>query len=187
MKDCWIEDKLIKLKDVKNVQVNDPASKRNPYMRGMANGLILADAIFEEKDPEYIDSPLSEEKPKFCYAPIKSSELPPSYPQIPSNTTSPEENKPKLQREWRAGTDIEQGQLVYIKDDLVYPFESKPKEWCVCKKPDIYEDFPNCNKCGKSIKPQSSQGIEKLPISMDYVDIRGKINELIDYINSQGK
>lgn len=49
-------DKINTLKQV--IETNKKHAKENPYMRGLANGLILALAILEDKEPEYI--PLEE-------------------------------------------------------------------------------------------------------------------------------
>ena len=47
------------------IQCSDGNWNYNPYMHGMANGLILALATIEEKDPEFISPPerwISEKK-----------------------------------------------------------------------------------------------------------------------------
>lgn len=45
-----------KLKDVKDVQCQEGNWTVSEYMRGLANGLILAVAILNEKDPVYFDA-----------------------------------------------------------------------------------------------------------------------------------
>ena len=55
----WILDKFIltddkrikKLDDIIKTQLANPANKTDNYMRGLSNGLILAKAIFTDKDP----------------------------------------------------------------------------------------------------------------------------------------
>ena len=39
------------------IQIEDPASKTDPYMRGMANGMLFAKSCFENVEPKYIDEP----------------------------------------------------------------------------------------------------------------------------------
>jgi hypothetical protein len=45
------------LRDVEAVQKSDGNWNYNSYMHGMANGLILALAIMEDRDPVYLDTP----------------------------------------------------------------------------------------------------------------------------------
>lgn len=45
------------LRDVVAVQCSNGNWNANPYMHGMANGLILALAIMEDKTPQYLDAP----------------------------------------------------------------------------------------------------------------------------------
>ena len=45
--------KLEELKNCKNIQCSKGNYDQGEYMRGMTNGLILAEAIMEGKDPEY--------------------------------------------------------------------------------------------------------------------------------------
>jgi len=45
------------LKDLKNVQCSDGNWNHDPYMHGMANGLILASSLFEAGEIEYLDRP----------------------------------------------------------------------------------------------------------------------------------
>ena len=51
-----------KLYDLVKIQVNDPSSKTDRYMRGMANGLICALAVFKKWEPIYINAPTEGEK-----------------------------------------------------------------------------------------------------------------------------
>lgn len=51
---------LEKLKSVVAIQVSDGNWDANEYMRGMANGLILAEAIMENRSPEYKNPPTKE-------------------------------------------------------------------------------------------------------------------------------
>ena len=48
--------KIEKLKEVTKIQCSKGNYDVNEYMRGMANGLILAEAIMEDKDPKYIET-----------------------------------------------------------------------------------------------------------------------------------
>ena len=50
---------LEKLWQLVKIQVDDPSSKTDPYMRGMANGLICALAVFKHWEPIYIEEALS--------------------------------------------------------------------------------------------------------------------------------
>ena len=49
------DKKMTKLKDIIKVRLNEPTSKTDDYMRGLSNGLLLAEAILEDKDPVYIN------------------------------------------------------------------------------------------------------------------------------------
>lgn len=44
---------LRKLREVHEIQGRDANWQANPYMRGLYNGLELAMAILEERDPKY--------------------------------------------------------------------------------------------------------------------------------------
>lgn len=46
-----------KLDDVIKTQCSNGNWNYSPYMHGLTNGLILAKAILEEKDPIYLDAP----------------------------------------------------------------------------------------------------------------------------------
>ncbi len=50
-------NRLKDLIDITKVQKVDGNWNYDPYMHGMANGLILAVAILEDLDPEYLDAP----------------------------------------------------------------------------------------------------------------------------------
>ena len=45
------------LQTVINIATSDGNWNYDPYLHGMANGLILAQAIIDETDPEYLDAP----------------------------------------------------------------------------------------------------------------------------------
>ena len=45
------------LRDMTQVQCNDGNWNFDPYMHGMANGMIFALSIFEEGCPEYLEAP----------------------------------------------------------------------------------------------------------------------------------
>ncbi len=49
------------LREVTAIQRQPGNSDYSEYMRGMANGLILALAIMEEKEPEFIEAPAESE------------------------------------------------------------------------------------------------------------------------------
>jgi len=51
-----IEMKLLKLRDITKTQCSKGNYDQGEYMRGLANGLILANSIFNEENPKYIDS-----------------------------------------------------------------------------------------------------------------------------------
>ena len=46
-----------KLKDVTDAQCSDGNWDYDPYMQGLANGLILAKAIIEDVEPKFLDAP----------------------------------------------------------------------------------------------------------------------------------
>lgn len=52
-----IEKQLDSLKKIIDVQCSDGNWNYDSYMHGLANGLILAKAIIENTDPEYLDAP----------------------------------------------------------------------------------------------------------------------------------
>lgn len=45
------------LDDIVNVQVSDPTSKTDSYMRGMANGLLIAQSVLKDSPCEFIEAP----------------------------------------------------------------------------------------------------------------------------------
>ena len=45
------------LRDMKNLQCGNGIYNYDPYMLGMANGLILALSMFTGETPEYLDAP----------------------------------------------------------------------------------------------------------------------------------
>ena len=49
--------RLEKLKELNAVQCTDGNWDYDPYMHGMANGLILALAVIEDIEPVYLDAP----------------------------------------------------------------------------------------------------------------------------------
>ena len=53
-----INKRIDKLEDITKVQCLDGNWNYDSYMHGMANGLILAKSILEDKDPIYLDPPL---------------------------------------------------------------------------------------------------------------------------------
>jgi hypothetical protein len=48
---------LEKLRDLVKTQCSDGNWNYDPYMHGMANGLICALAVLEGKEPKYMDAP----------------------------------------------------------------------------------------------------------------------------------
>ena len=46
-----------KLKEIIAIQCSDGNRNYDPYMHGMANGLLLAIATIEEREPEYMEAP----------------------------------------------------------------------------------------------------------------------------------
>lgn len=53
-----MEKRLETLKDVTETQCSPGNWDFDPYMQGMANGMLLAVAIMEGKDPEFKSAPL---------------------------------------------------------------------------------------------------------------------------------
>ena len=49
------EQALQKIDDVMKIQLDDPASKTDPYMKGMANGMILVRALIVGEEPKFIE------------------------------------------------------------------------------------------------------------------------------------
>lgn len=49
--------KLQKLKDMIKIQSTDGNWNHSQYMHGMANGMILALALLEDKDPVFLHAP----------------------------------------------------------------------------------------------------------------------------------
>jgi len=55
---CVILNKSLEcLREMKDVQCNDGNWNYDPYMHGMANGMIFALSLFENKRPEYLEAP----------------------------------------------------------------------------------------------------------------------------------
>lgn len=54
MKD--IKKKIEHLKSVTKIQCSKGNYDQGEYMRGMANGLMLAVSIFEDKEPKYFEA-----------------------------------------------------------------------------------------------------------------------------------
>jgi len=52
-----IEEKLKNLKNIKDIQCSDGNWNVDPYMHGMANGIILSESIFTEEDPKFLEAP----------------------------------------------------------------------------------------------------------------------------------
>lgn len=45
------------LSEMKDVQCSDGNWNYDPYMHGMANGMIFALSLFDDKEPEYLEAP----------------------------------------------------------------------------------------------------------------------------------
>lgn len=52
-----IEERIQKLEDLIKIQSQDGNWNYDPYMHGLANGLILALATLKGKEPKYLDAP----------------------------------------------------------------------------------------------------------------------------------
>ena len=50
-----MEKRIKQLKDITKIQCSKGNYDIDEYMRGMANGLILAEANMEDKDPQYLE------------------------------------------------------------------------------------------------------------------------------------
>lgn len=61
----WKEEKkdkfLSDLDDVMKIQLSEPSNKTDPYMRGLSNGLIMAKAIYENKEANFLPKPAEKE------------------------------------------------------------------------------------------------------------------------------
>ncbi len=49
-------DKIDKLKELRDIQCSEGNWDSSEYMRGLANGLILAVSVFNDKEPIFKDS-----------------------------------------------------------------------------------------------------------------------------------
>jgi hypothetical protein len=49
-----MEEKLAKLEELLKIQLQDGNWNYDPYMHGMANGLILAVAIMKDEEPKFL-------------------------------------------------------------------------------------------------------------------------------------
>lgn len=56
-KEKTVKEALAECKDVIDIQLTDPASKTDPYMRGLANGIIFLKASLLNEEPNYISKP----------------------------------------------------------------------------------------------------------------------------------
>lgn len=51
------EEGVEALKDLTKAQCSDGSWNYDPYMHGMANGLILALSVFEGEEPKFLEAP----------------------------------------------------------------------------------------------------------------------------------
>lgn len=52
-----VDDKLEKLKEMTALQCRDGNWNYDPYMHGMANGMIFSRGLMEAKEPKFLDAP----------------------------------------------------------------------------------------------------------------------------------
>lgn len=52
-----MEEKIEELRTLVKTQMSDGNWNYDPYMHGMANGMILMLAVAEGKEPQYLDAP----------------------------------------------------------------------------------------------------------------------------------
>lgn len=52
-----LQDSLQTLRDMTQVQCSDGNWNYDPYMHGMANGMIFALSLFEDGKPKYLEAP----------------------------------------------------------------------------------------------------------------------------------
>ena len=52
-----LQDSVKRLREMKDVQCSDGNWNYDPYMHGMANGMIFALSLFDNKPPEYLQAP----------------------------------------------------------------------------------------------------------------------------------
>jgi hypothetical protein len=52
-----LQNSVNTLREMKDVQCNDGNWNYDPYMYGMANGMIFALSLFDDKPPEYLEAP----------------------------------------------------------------------------------------------------------------------------------
>lgn len=50
-------EKVTKLREMIAIQCKDGNWNYDSYMHGLANGMILAEAILSDKEPRYLDAP----------------------------------------------------------------------------------------------------------------------------------
>ncbi len=62
-----LQNSVKMLREMKEVQCSDGNWNYDPYMHGMANGLIFALCLFDDKPPEYFEAPKEwlKDKPDF--------------------------------------------------------------------------------------------------------------------------
>ena len=61
-----------KLADIVAIQCSDGNWNYDPYMQGMANGLILAQAILTDTDPQFLSAPAEWLHDKPSEAPVEA-------------------------------------------------------------------------------------------------------------------
>ena len=52
-----VEERIKDLENVKEIQCSDGNWNADPYMHGMANGIILSESIMKEEEPEFLEAP----------------------------------------------------------------------------------------------------------------------------------
>ncbi len=57
MNDLEIRKALNKLEDLVKVQCADGNWNYDPYMHGMANGMLLVQALLYDKEPKFLEAP----------------------------------------------------------------------------------------------------------------------------------
>ena len=82
-----LESKLLSLKSVTKTQSQDGNWNADEYMRGLVNGLIMAEAIMDDKEPKYFEAnyPEKNREEKYPVIPQKILKLEVDFEGYPSD------------------------------------------------------------------------------------------------------
>lgn len=72
-----LEERIKKLKEMIDVQCSNGNWNYDPYMHGMANGMIFCEALMTGEDPEFLEAPKVWLHDKRCDGPAKTLTIDP--------------------------------------------------------------------------------------------------------------